>query len=138
MEFRNPRPGYREENSYWVGATDRRIEGDFQWTDSLPFTYTNWYEGQGEMNKQPNDDGLSAQDCLELRRKYSRSPPHPPSISESFKWNDRNCDQPNYYICQRLASGGRTNLYFSIIHSSSTSISMESEPTERINTCLRS
>ncbi|CAB0005922.1 unnamed protein product, partial [Nesidiocoris tenuis] len=33
-------PGYHEDNSYWVGATDRRIEGDFQWTDLLPFTYT--------------------------------------------------------------------------------------------------
>ncbi|XP_024085463.1 uncharacterized protein LOC106663479 isoform X2 [Cimex lectularius] len=103
-------PSYRDENSYWVGATDDRVEGDFQWSDSLPFTYTNWFPGWhgGEVNQQPNDDGLSDQDCVELRRLYklpgfSRAS----DLAETFMWNDRDCKHDNLYICERLVSGER-------------------------------
>lgn len=33
-------PGYRDGNAYWIGASDRMLEGDFRWSDNLPFTYS--------------------------------------------------------------------------------------------------
>ncbi|XP_039440556.1 uncharacterized protein LOC120421415 isoform X3 [Culex pipiens pallens] len=110
-------PGYREGNAYWIGASDRVLEGDFRWTDNFPFTYSNWFPGwiqQGNYNRQPNDDGLSGQDCVEIRRQFqtppgtSSSPQASPSSSasplvDSYMWNDRDCDTRNFYICERVA-----------------------------------
>ncbi|XP_044736742.1 uncharacterized protein LOC123298714 [Chrysoperla carnea] len=99
-------PGYHDANAYWIGATDRTYEGDFRWSDGLPFSFTNWFPGwsqHGHYNRQPNDDGLSDQDCVELRQAY-----HLPSslsrLAASFHWNDRDCSTPNYFICERLLS----------------------------------
>jgi hypothetical protein len=36
-------PGYKDHNAYWIGASDRNLEGDFRWSDSLPFSYTSEY-----------------------------------------------------------------------------------------------
>jgi len=36
-------PGYRDNNAYWVGASDKTYEGDFRWSDGLPFSYTSKY-----------------------------------------------------------------------------------------------
>lgn len=33
-------PGYRDQNAYWLGATDKTYEGDFRWSDGLPFIYS--------------------------------------------------------------------------------------------------
>nr|CAD7435179.1 unnamed protein product [Timema monikensis] len=33
-------PGFKDHNSYWVGASDKMYEGDFRWTDGLIFTYS--------------------------------------------------------------------------------------------------
>lgn len=139
-------PGYREGNAYWVGASDRVLEGDFRWTDNFPFTYSSeyrsltvglcdicqtlclltkstvsdWFPGwiqQGNYNRQPNDDGLSGQDCVEIRRQFqtppgtSSSPQASPSSSasplvDSYMWNDRDCDTRNFYICERVAVEG--------------------------------
>uniref|UniRef100_A0A6E8PJD8 Uncharacterized protein n=1 Tax=Aedes aegypti TaxID=7159 RepID=A0A6E8PJD8_AEDAE len=102
-------PGYRDGNAYWIGASDRMLEGDFRWSDSLPFTYSNWFPGwiqQHNYNRQPNDDGLSGQDCVEIRRQF-QTPPGISSgvspLSESYMWNDRDCDTRNFFLCERLA-----------------------------------
>ncbi|XP_068905882.1 uncharacterized protein [Tenebrio molitor] len=97
-------PGYREHNAYWIGASDKMVEGDFRWSDGLPFSYTNWFLGwpqHGHYNRQPNDDGLSEQDCVEARRIYSL-PTASASLASAFMWNDRDCSTPNYFICERL------------------------------------
>ncbi|CAH1100186.1 unnamed protein product [Psylliodes chrysocephalus] len=97
-------PGYRDHNAYWIGASDKTHEGDFKWSDEFPFSYTNWFPGWAQhnyYNKQPNDDGLSDQDCVEIRRFY----PLPASnarLASTFMWNDRDCSTPNYFICERL------------------------------------
>ncbi|KAF5270044.1 hypothetical protein FQR65_LT05843 [Abscondita terminalis] len=99
-------PGYRDHNAYWIGATDKSLEGDFRWSDGLPFSYTNWFPGwaqQGNYNRQPNDDGLSEQDCVEVRRVYSLQT-SPARLTNGFMWNDRDCAAPNYFICERLQS----------------------------------
>lgn len=71
-----------------------------------------WFPGwaaHGGYNRQPNDDGLSAQDCVELRRAYSPpppAPPTPPSLAASHRWNDRDCGAPNFYVCERPLADG--------------------------------
>ncbi|XP_015833125.1 uncharacterized protein LOC103312261 isoform X4 [Tribolium castaneum] len=97
-------PGYRDHNAYWIGASDKIVEGDFRWSDGLPFSFTNWFLGwpqHGHYNRQPNDDGLSEQDCVEVRRIYSL-PSASASVASAFMWNDRDCSTPNYFICERL------------------------------------
>lgn len=77
-----------------------------------------WFPGWPEFNhynKQPNDDSLSGQDCVEIRR-YFQAPGAPssasvasahPSLSNgrdtahTFMWNDRDCNASNYFICER-------------------------------------
>nr|XP_029711963.1 uncharacterized protein LOC109407380 isoform X3 [Aedes albopictus] len=102
-------PGYRDGNAYWIGASDRMLEGDFRWSDNLPFTYSNWFPGwiqQENYNRQPNDDGLSGQDCVEIRRQFQTPPGISSSVSplaQSYMWNDRDCDTRNFFLCERLA-----------------------------------
>lgn len=57
--------------------------------------------------------GLSAQDCVEVRR-YFRIPPAiqpKPSIIPltltSYMWNDRDCNEKNYFLCERPLSDGK-------------------------------
>lgn len=78
------------------------------------FSLIDWFPGwsqHGHYNRQPNDDGLSDQDCVELRQAY-----HLPSslsrLAASFHWNDRDCSTPNYFICERLLSDGEFNVTY--------------------------
>jgi hypothetical protein len=67
-----------------------------------------WFLGwpqHGHYNRQPNDDGLSEQDCVEARRIYSL-PTASASLASAFMWNDRDCSTPNYFICERLQNDG--------------------------------
>ncbi|KAK9687738.1 hypothetical protein QE152_g36040 [Popillia japonica] len=69
-----------------------------------------WFPGwsdHGYYNRQPNDDGLSEQDCVEVRRIYSM-PTSSPNLAPAFMWNDRDCATPNYFICERLRNDGKT------------------------------
>ncbi|XP_058063429.1 uncharacterized protein LOC131213412 [Anopheles bellator] len=108
-------PGYRDNAAYWIGASDVIAEGTFRWNDKFPFTYTNWFPGWAHhehYNRQPNDDGLSGQDCIEVRRHFQAlaggSSPMgggargSPTLTASYMWNDRNCDASNYFLCERL------------------------------------
>uniref|UniRef100_A0A182SSJ7 Uncharacterized protein n=1 Tax=Anopheles maculatus TaxID=74869 RepID=A0A182SSJ7_9DIPT len=104
-------PAYKDDNAYWIGASDLIVEGDFRWNDKYAFTYSNWFPGwvhQENYNRQPNDDGLSGQDCVEIRRHFqiaSSSGQTTPTVSPltlSYMWNDRNCDARNYFLCERM------------------------------------
>ena len=73
-----------------------------------------WFPGwtqYGHTNRQPNDDGLSEQDCVELRRSYHlptviTSPIVPNErLTDSFMWNDRDCSTLNYFLCEKQRSG---------------------------------
>ncbi|XP_055323439.1 uncharacterized protein LOC129578625 isoform X2 [Sitodiplosis mosellana] len=103
---------FRSNIAYWIGASDEIFEGDFRWTNGFPYTFSNWFPGWSEhssYNKQPNDDGLSAQDCVELRR-YFRIPPAIQAKSKivpvtlTYMWNDRDCNEKNFFLCERPLS----------------------------------
>lgn len=69
---------------------------------------TEWFPGwqqHGFYNRQPNDDGLSNQDCVEMRRMFTL-PSSAAGLASSFMWNDRDCATPNYFICERLQTNG--------------------------------
>lgn len=74
----------------------------------MPSIVVDWFSGwaqHGHYNKQPNDDGLSDQDCVEVRRVYSL-PSSSARLAPRFMWNDRDCSTPNYFICERLQNDG--------------------------------
>jgi hypothetical protein len=33
-------PYYNDHVAYWIGASDKHFEGDFKWSDGMPFSYT--------------------------------------------------------------------------------------------------
>lgn len=73
------------------------------------FVLLDWFVGwqmNGYYNRQPNDDGFSGQDCVELRRQYHISPTSINTngskirLAPSFTWNDRDCRTENYFLCE--------------------------------------
>ncbi|PZC73055.1 hypothetical protein B5X24_HaOG210143 [Helicoverpa armigera] len=90
-------PGAGVDDVYWIGATDAVHEGEFRWSDGLPFSYAHWFPGWRKHSGQPNDDGTSGQDCVEARREF---PPRPPA-ADTFMWNDRGCREHNYFVCEK-------------------------------------
>ena len=69
--------------------------------------FTDWFPGWSEFNfynRQPNDDGLSQQDCLELRRKFL-FPSKGEGLADRYYWSDLNCQTENGYICQFIRPG---------------------------------
>ncbi|GLG96833.1 uncharacterized protein GBIM_03730 [Gryllus bimaculatus] len=100
-------PGYRDDNAYWVGASDVMYEGDFRWSDGFPFRYTNWFPGWEQHKhfaQQPNDDGTSQLDCVELRRVFAL-PSAGVRLAHSFMWNDMHCQARNFFVCERPRVG---------------------------------
>ncbi|CAG7720057.1 unnamed protein product [Allacma fusca] len=114
---------FHPSRAYWIGANDRESEGNFQWTSGLPFLYTNWFpglvhKGNEIVNAQPNDDGFSGQDCVELRQRFSSYTTHEKNVdlsnfnakwshnlepmNDKFHWNDRNCEVKNFFLCEKV------------------------------------
>lgn len=79
---------------------------------------TDWFPGwsqHGHYNRQPNDDGLSGQDCIELRRDFRVPPGVQPTnapLVETYMWNDRDCNARNYFICERPIADGKWGTTF--------------------------
>ncbi|XP_033754450.1 uncharacterized protein LOC117337534 [Pecten maximus] len=94
-------------SSFWIGASDRMFEGDYYWANLARLNFTNWFEGWPEYGfniKQPSDDGLSDEDCVEMRNSFPL-PTKGVKDTHSYYWNDRNCLVKNPYICQRSKHG---------------------------------
>lgn len=115
-----------EDHGYWIGANDLQYESDFTWITGERIDYSSmvfpistqlptpkvgsgldWFQGWPAFhhyNKQPNDDGLSRQDCLELRRRFAH-PSKGHGYTDEFFWNDRQCEARNGFICQYARIG---------------------------------
>ena len=60
---------------------------------------------------QPSDDGLSDQDCIELRQSFGQPGNGDAVPANSLFWNDRDCSVSNPFICQKPRNFGSL-LYF--------------------------
>ncbi|XP_052818409.1 macrophage mannose receptor 1-like [Mya arenaria] len=103
----------RNVSAVWIGAHDRLYEGDFMWTDRSAINFHNWFPGwiRGNLTvggSQPSDDGWADEDCVEMRRLFAL-PDKGTGFTETYFWNDRNCDVRNPFVCQYDKLRGRGN-----------------------------
>uniref|UniRef100_A0A8C8TSU0 C-type lectin domain-containing protein n=1 Tax=Peromyscus maniculatus bairdii TaxID=230844 RepID=A0A8C8TSU0_PERMB len=68
----------RKNERSWIGLSDHRHEGSWQWVDDTPLRLSFWQEGE------PNNEG--DEDCVELAED---------------KWNDRRCTANNFWVCEQ-------------------------------------
>ena len=73
---------------YWyIGATDKQVEGEFLWTDSkvsLAHSYSKW--GPNDPNNFGHD-----QSCV-IFYNYA---------NHGYDWGDVSCELKGHYICKR-------------------------------------
>ncbi|XP_052610774.1 CD209 antigen-like protein E [Peromyscus californicus insignis] len=74
MKYWNVRKNQRS----WIGLSDLRREGSWQWVDGNPLQLSFWKEGE------PNNDG--DEDCVELF---------------TDDWNDNKCTEQNFWVCEQ-------------------------------------
>ncbi|XP_071043759.1 uncharacterized protein [Parasteatoda tepidariorum] len=100
-------PLFEKNRAFWIGANDLRYENCYEWADGQEFDFIYWFPGwekYGWYGLQPSDDGLSHQNCVELRNLF-KYPSKGEGRTERFYWNDRDCLVENPFICQRLKPG---------------------------------
>ncbi|VDH99342.1 Hypothetical predicted protein [Mytilus galloprovincialis] len=70
-------------HGWWVGATDRKREGHWEWTNGESVThYTdNWH--YGEPSSKYHDEN-----CMELKQQFG------------WQWNDETCSTEHLFICK--------------------------------------
>lgn len=76
----------------------------------IAFHSLGWFPGWPSFdnyNRQPNDDGLSNQDCVEIRRHFNKPASSASFVTDSFMWNDLDCSTENFFICERPMIDGR-------------------------------
>lgn len=64
----------------WIGANDRDMEGEFQWTNTENLQYENWIPGE-------SSDHSGSEDCVR--------------ICDNGLWNDVRCDRSSNIICEK-------------------------------------
>ena len=67
-----------------------------------------WFPGWpqfGYYGRQPSDDGLSREDCVEIRKTFMFPSKGEEMMTKPY-WNDRECEEKNAYICQKRMAGG--------------------------------
>ncbi|XP_074621554.1 uncharacterized protein LOC141880073 [Acropora palmata] len=64
----------------WIGLTDLRTEGTFEWADNQPVNFTYWAKNQ------PNN--FRNEDCV-----------HTLGVRHGFMWNDVDCNSCHNYTC---------------------------------------
>ena len=80
----------RRNTMLWIGASDKREQGAWKWTDCSPWDFEYWADYQPSHHK--NDD------CV----RYSKTR----RLESEPKWNDWKCDHRNRFVCsQKLCQG---------------------------------
>ena len=77
-------------NPVWIGATDRKREGSWEWSDCSHFNFTGWATGE------PSRKGT--ENCLQLHR----------AEKHQQGWNDLQCDKLLDFVCSINICPGRT------------------------------
>jgi hypothetical protein len=72
----------------WIGAGDQFSENSFVWVTGEPFAFDHWRSGE------PNNGGDSGEDCA-VAEGENNVP------GEGCLWDDRDCDTPSSYLCER-------------------------------------
>ncbi|XP_041097927.1 CD209 antigen-like protein C [Polyodon spathula] len=75
--------GQMKGNKFWIGLSDKVLEGNWIWVDGSPVTMPLWSSGE------PNDSNQN-EDCAEVS-------------SDQAKWNDISCDQLKHFVCEKKA-----------------------------------
>ncbi|XP_062568465.1 perlucin-like protein [Saccostrea cucullata] len=76
-------------SDFWIGLTDDSSEGNWEWLPSgNTVSFSDWAPGQP-------DNGHN-EDCVLL------------SHSKHYHWNDDQCDNSHYFICEREIDEGGT------------------------------
>ncbi|XP_052023946.1 CD209 antigen-like protein E isoform X2 [Apodemus sylvaticus] len=68
----------RKNQLTWIGLTDHRREGSWQWVDDTPLKLSFWKDGE------PNNVG--DEDCV---------------VMAEDKWNDSICSANNFWVCEK-------------------------------------
>jgi hypothetical protein len=71
----------RRAERWWIGLSDRDVEGRFQWADGTAAAVDGWDEGE------PDNEGCN-QDCAVL------------GDDSRGRWHDTHCGQPRPFICR--------------------------------------
>ena len=90
--------GRIQSDRVWIGGTDKRIEGVWEWSDGSPWDYENWRKPT-----EPNNYGGN-EDCIIL--------------FGSRKWFDAKCDNSfiGGYVCSFYLNGKIFWNVFSMIY----------------------
>ena len=71
--------GLAPSGGFWIGGSDKEVEGEWGWSDGSSFSYSHWAE------RQP-DNWNNVEHCL--------------LFTQEKKWNDGGCDGKRQYVCK--------------------------------------
>ncbi|XP_028647989.1 CD209 antigen-like protein B [Erpetoichthys calabaricus] len=84
----------KEGGSYWIGLTDEKKEGQYQWVDSRPLDQRNVFWGLRENDKKKEPDNWTrkntkGEDCVKIQ------------VHKTFNgWYDSDCEDYTNMICE--------------------------------------
>ncbi|XP_022088435.1 uncharacterized protein LOC110978072 [Acanthaster planci] len=76
---------YEMQDDFFIGFSDSRVAGYYEWLDGTPITYTNWGDGQPD-DRQGH--------CVAIS-----------SGKEAGYWADRDCTQKHKFVCEKARTG---------------------------------
>ncbi|XP_071789139.1 uncharacterized protein [Asterias amurensis] len=85
LSFLSAQLGMENGDDFFIGFSDSKTPGLYEWMDGSSVTYTNWAEGQ------PDDQ---AGNCVTMN-----------SGMDAGYWTDRDCSVKRRYICEKAGNG---------------------------------